>query len=69
MSHGENVETARAIYQDYVAPSEATRQRLAEVRTANNRALILPSCILGLFFVGSIFVVVRTTRKLGTRTI
>ena len=69
MSYGDNVETGRAVYQHHIAPNEATRQKLADVRAANNRALMLPSCILGVFFVGSIFVVVRTTRRLRTRTI
>jgi hypothetical protein len=69
MSYGDNLETGRAVYQHHIAPSEATRQKLAEVHAANNRALILPGCILGVFFVGSIFIVVRTTGRLRTPSI
>ena len=68
-SYGENVETIRAVYQHHTAPSEATRQRLAEVNAANNRAMIQPGSILFVFFVGSIFIVIRTTRRLRTHTI
>ena len=62
MSYGENIETMQAVYQHRTAPSEATRQKLSEVNAANNRAMILPGSVLAVFFVGSIFAVVRTTR-------
>ncbi len=66
MSSGENLETTRATYQHHIAPNEATRRRLAEVKAANDHALILPGSILGVSFVGSIYVLLRTTRQLRT---
>ena len=68
-SYGENVETARAVHQHHIAPSAATRQKLAEVNAANERAMIIPGCILAVFFIGSVFVILRSTRGLRVRNI